>query len=104
VVLIGKAIYNNIGVIAIMMAREQIKAAIDQLSEEQVQALEILVNTTLCPSEEKEDKLTHYEASIWDDWDNQEVDAVYGKLYHQLQRKGGPKVRAYRVVTPYMGV
>lgn len=84
-VLISKPIYNIIGVIAMMMAREQIKTIIDQLSEEQVQALEVLINTTLCSSEKKEDKPAHYEASIWDDWDNREVDEVYEKLYHQLR-------------------
>ncbi|MCL6477051.1 MAG: hypothetical protein K6T65_01420 [Peptococcaceae bacterium] len=68
-----------------MIAREQVKALIDQLSEEQVQALGAFINSTVSPSEPAEEMPLSYEASIWDDWDDGEVDKVYEEMYHQLR-------------------
>lgn len=38
------------------------------------------------PSPEKEEaKASCYEESIWDDWNDREVDEVYGEMYRQLR-------------------
>lgn len=44
--------YNNLGVKAMVVAREQVKALIDRMTDEQVQALWIILNSMAWPEEE----------------------------------------------------
>ena len=43
--------YNDLGVIAVAVAREHVKALIDRLSDEQVQALWVILNSMAWPAE-----------------------------------------------------
>jgi len=36
-------------------------------------------------SEENNKKVSCYEETIWDDWDDKEVDELYGEMYRQLR-------------------
>jgi len=44
--------YNGLGVIAVTVAREYVKALIDRLTDEQVEALRIIVESMAWPTEE----------------------------------------------------
>lgn len=35
--------------------------------------------------EKEEAKASCYEETIWDDWDDEEVDKIYGEMYRQLR-------------------
>ncbi len=43
--------YNDLGVITMAVAREHVKALIDRLSDEQVQALWVILNSIAWPTE-----------------------------------------------------
>lgn len=43
--------YNDLGVIIVAVAREHVKALIDRLSDEQVQALWVILNSMAWPAE-----------------------------------------------------
>ncbi|MQL52774.1 hypothetical protein GFC01_10970 [Desulfofundulus thermobenzoicus] len=43
--------YNDLGVITMAIAREHVKALIDRLSDEQVQALWVILNSMAWPTE-----------------------------------------------------
>ncbi|AEG15952.1 hypothetical protein Desku_2418 [Desulfofundulus kuznetsovii DSM 6115] len=43
--------YNDLGVITMAIAREYVKALIDRLSDEQVQALWVILNSMAWPTE-----------------------------------------------------
>lgn len=44
--------YNGLGVIAVAVAREHVKALIDRLTDEQVQALWVILESMAWPTEE----------------------------------------------------
>lgn len=64
-----------------MVIKEQIKTLIESLSEEQLEALRLLINSIFQPPK----KVKTYEEEIWDDWNDEEVDRVYGEMYRQLR-------------------
>lgn len=35
--------------------------------------------------EKEENKASCYEETIWDDWNDEEVDKIYGEIYRQLR-------------------
>lgn len=41
--------------------------------------------TEKVPPEKEEAKASCYEETIWDDWDDEEVDKIYGKIYRHLR-------------------
>jgi hypothetical protein len=52
VVIIVPELYNSLGVINMNVSRECVKALIDQLSDEQVQALWVILQSITLPTEE----------------------------------------------------